>query len=263
MTQRAGPDEFYVGYFDRMPPGLGNRMRTLVGVLITGAAILAAVLAVFQRPLEPAFFEFGVTRSFEGVAVADPYPNLRVPRPGQVGDLPGFSRFLVANFGKLGAQKDLRIWTGRRVELSGSLIYRDEQSMIELQAGSIREARTAGGSEPSEGEAAEVLSGEPVTLRGEIVDSKCFLGVMNPGNLKAHRSCATLCIRGGIPPVLVVRDSLGAAVYFLLVSSTGAAVNREVLPFVAEPIEVTGTVTRMDDLLILEANPETYRRLLQ
>jgi hypothetical protein len=29
-----------------------------------------------------------------------------------------------------------------------------------------------------------------MTLTGEIVDSKCYLGVMNPGQGKVHRDCA-------------------------------------------------------------------------
>jgi hypothetical protein len=45
------------------------------------------------------------------------------------------------------------------------------------------------------------------TLIGEIVDSKCYLGVMNPGALIPHRACAIRCISGGIPPVLLVRQS--------------------------------------------------------
>jgi len=38
------------------------------------------------------------------------------------------------------------------------------------------------------------------TLVGEIVDSKCFLGVMNPGQLTTHRACAIRCISGGVRP---------------------------------------------------------------
>jgi hypothetical protein len=33
----------------------------------------------------------------------------------------------------------------------------------------------------------------PVELTGEIVDSKCFLGVMVPGSGKTHKECASLC----------------------------------------------------------------------
>ena len=99
------------------------------------------------------------------------------------------------------------------------------------------------------------------TLIGEIVDSKCFLGVMNPGQLTPHRACAIRCISGGIPPVLLVRQKNGPALYFLLVSRDGKPVNKEVLDLVAEPVEITGAVERQGELLILRANPATYRRV--
>ena len=57
------------------------------------------------------------------------------------------------------------------------------------------------------------------TLRGEIVDIKCYLGVMKPAHGKPHRSCAARCISGGIPPVLMVKDRDGDTNYLLLVSA--------------------------------------------
>jgi hypothetical protein len=99
------------------------------------------------------------------------------------------------------------------------------------------------------------------TLVGEIVDSKCFLGVMNPGQLTPHRACAIRCISGGVPPVLLVRQKDGPATYLLLVSSEGKPVNQQVLDLVAELVEITGEVERQGDLLILRADPATYRRL--
>ena len=99
------------------------------------------------------------------------------------------------------------------------------------------------------------------TLVGEIVDSKCFLGVMNPGQLTPHRACAIRCISGGVPPVLLVRQKDGPAIYLLLVSSDGKPVNKQVLDLVAEPVEITGEVDRQGELLILKADPVTYRLL--
>ena len=99
------------------------------------------------------------------------------------------------------------------------------------------------------------------TLIGEIVDSKCFLGVMNPGALTPHRACAIRCISGGIPPVLLVRQTNGPALYFLLVSRDGRPVNKQVLNLVAEPVEITGEVERQGELLVLRADPATYRRI--
>ena len=100
-----------------------------------------------------------------------------------------------------------------------------------------------------------------VTLTGEIVDSKCFLGVMNPGQLTPHRACAIRCISGGCPPVLLVRQKDGPPAYFLLVSADGKPVNKQVLDMVAEPLQITGEVVRLGEMLVLKANPTTYRRV--
>ena len=96
---------------------------------------------------------------------------------------------------------------------------------------------------------------------GEIVDSKCFLGVMNPGQLLPHRGCAISCISGGIPPILLVRPKDGPPIYLLLVSGEGRPVNQQVLDLVAEPVQITGDVQRQGDLLILRADPATYLRV--
>jgi hypothetical protein len=60
--------------------------------------------------------------------------------------------------------------------------------------------------------------------------------------------------------VLLVRQKNGPAIYFLLVSSKGEPVNKQVLDMVAEPVEITGQVERQGELLILRADPSTYRR---
>src|SRR4030095_6015081 len=129
--------------------------------------------------------------------------------------------------------------------------------MIEVSDGSIHVADASALQRPS-------ATGSPVSLGkqtfvGEIVDSKCYLGVMNPGALTPHRACAIRCISGGIPPVLLVRQEDGSATYLLLVSADGKPVNQHVLDIIAEPVEITGEVERQGDLLILRADPATYR----
>ena len=104
------------------------------------------------------------------------------------------------------------------------------------------------------------ISLSTVRLRGEIVDSKCYLGVMNPGNGKVHRDCAVRCISGGAPPAFVARDASGKTQVLLLVGSDGRALNREVLSFVAEPVEISGEVVRSGSNLILKADPSRFRR---
>ena len=50
------------------------------------------------------------------------------------------------------------------------------------------------------------------------------------------------------PPVFVVSDPDGPAAYLMLVGADGRAVNQEVLGMIAEPLEITGEVSRLDDL---------------
>ncbi len=145
---------------------------------------------------------------------------------------------------------------GERVLLEGTLIYRDGQTLIEVAQGPIEKARPG---QPLPKATPESL-GE-YTLRGTIADSKCFFGVMNPGFSKSHRTSAMRCISGGIAPVFWVRDGQGNARYLLLLSPTGEPVNREVLDFVSEPLEIKGEVIRYGDLLALRADPGGFRRL--
>ena len=59
------------------------------------------------------------------------------------------------------------------------------------------------------------------------MDSKCFFGVMNPGEGTVHRDCARVCLRGGIPPMLLVRGAAAEEALMLLVDATGAPIGRQ------------------------------------
>ena len=250
-------DEFYVGYLETSPPGQASftRSRALLLGLIGVACALLLVAA--QRPFSSATFEFGTETELEGVITSTPVPTLVVERPGSLSEAaPGTSRYLLVTFGKFGAAELAQQHDGRRVRLRGTLVYRGGETMVEVVDGSVEELEGDAAIARTEGRDLGVH-----TLRGEIVDSKCFLGVMKPGNLKPHRACATRCISGGVPPVLLVRDPEGHASYFLLVGADGEAVNARILDHVAEPVEITGRVLRYQDQLVLSAAPSTYRRL--
>lgn len=245
-------DELYVGYLPEAPAGVAAHVRRAIVALVLIAVAVALVLVFGQRGFAPSVYEFLVYRDFAGVVRERPYPTLEIQRPPPAAG--ERSRFYLVAPGKFGAAAAVAGLDGRRVRLRGSLIYRDDQTMIEVAPGSI---------EADDGAAAassDVSLGTH-TLSGRIVDSKCFLGIMKPGSTKPHRACASRCISGGIPPLLVVEDERGTAAYFLLVGADGRAVNAEVLDMVDEPVEITGEVVRRDDLLVLYAEPATYRRL--
>jgi hypothetical protein len=129
--------------------------------------------------------------------------------------------------------------------------------MVEIVPGSVRPLEPGGG--------VIVDLGQPMgtrTFRGEIVDSKCYLGVMKPGEGKTHRSCASLCLRGGIPPALRVEgDARTEPGLLLLVDADGHPLGPRVLPWVAQPVEITGQVTRYGDLWLLASDPMTFTPL--
>lgn len=251
-------NDFYIGWEPKAASRIGKFVQTVVVMLFIVTIGLALALAVAQHSIGVSVFEWGAVKSFSGVLKLEPYPHLLVPRPGATGTQNNFSTYyLVAPF-KFGLDREkLSTLDDKTVSLQGTLIYRGSQTMVEALPDSIKAADTK--SPMLTG--AETIQLGRQTLTGEIVDSKCFLGVMNPGQLLPHRACAIRCISGGIPPVLLVRQTNGTAIYLLLVSTEGKPVNQQVLDLVAEPVQITGEVERQGDWLILRADPATYRKL--
>jgi hypothetical protein len=221
--------EFYVGYLP-IPPGQKKVVRRVALTLMFLAIVVAVLLIAGQHPFAPSTFEFQRYRDFRGTLVAEPYPALLIPGQG----LP----WLLVGPGKHGAG-GLRHLDGREVRLRGERILHGDNHMIELSPGSLSAGAVADA--PPRGADLGRLQ-----LTGEIVDSKCYFGVMNPGNGKVHRDCAVRCISGGVPPAFLVRDAGGRTLTVLL-----ADWKRELLDHIAEPVTISGHLVRSSGRLIL------------
>jgi len=252
-------DEFYIGWEAKAPADIGRTVRRAVACLLAIALLAAAVLAIAQRTIGVSVFEWGTLKDFSGIMQSQPYPHLLVPRPGVTAGQVSFSSYYLVKPFKFGLDPEIAArFDGKAVTLRGTLIYRGNQTMIEALPDSVKPANN------TSPDLAKAASLQPLdlgrqTLVGEIVDSKCYLGVMNPGQLAPHRACAIRCISGGIPPVFLVRQTDGPALYLLLVSTDGKPVNQQVLDKIAEPLEITGDVSRLGSLLVLRADPASYR----
>ncbi|MBL8234879.1 MAG: hypothetical protein JNL98_40640, partial [Bryobacterales bacterium] len=150
-------------------------IRFVVSAVFAAGLVLAVVLVAIQSPFPDARFEYGVFREYEGELARDPFPVLVTPQ----GTWP------LTGAGKWSAERDLGGRKGR-VKLRAALIERDGIRMLEVEPESVRPVGA-----PRE------------QLEGEIVDTKCYLGVMNPGAGKTHRACAARCLHGGVPAALV------------------------------------------------------------
>ena len=158
--------------------------------------------------------------------------------------------------GKHGAAPDAVGLDGRQVRLEATRVESPLGSMLELVPGTLEPAGAA--TEVSSSSARRLLGHVEVT--GEIVDSKCFLGVMKPGKGKPHRSCAARCLAGGIPPQLLVVSAEGASRLLLLADAQGGPLAAEsFLDLVGEPVMASGAVERRAGLLVLRLDDALRR----
>jgi sulfoxide reductase heme-binding subunit YedZ len=241
---------FYVGYVPMAPDAVASTVRRSVLVLGAAAVALPLVLVAAQNPFAPSRFEFGHPRSYDGTVHERPYPAIDIVEDGAA------RSYALVGPGKHGAGALVAGLDGAAVHLEGTRIERRGRSMLEIVPGSVRRLDGT----PTRGRDVPEDLG-PVTLQGEIVDSKCFLGVMNPGSTKIHCACAVRCISGGVPPIFFARDRQGAEAYLYLTGDDGRPVNREVLGLVARPVVVTGRILREGDRFTLRADPRSIRLL--
>jgi len=245
--------DFYVGYLPKAPQTLARFVRRIIFIIGLLAVIVALVLTFGQMLFANSAFEFGELRTFEGAIETRPYPALLVARPGETEQEQKYSRYLLVAPGKHGADNLVAGLDGKRVSLQGQLIYREGGTMVEIAPGSIK-LLDAG---PAAQAALRDLG--PVTVTGEIVDSKCYLGVMNPGQGKVHRDCAARCLSGGIPPIFVTANE---GEQFLLIGPDGNALGRDALhEFVAEPLALRGELLQRGDSRLLKIDPRELRHM--
>ena len=275
--------DFFIGY--NWPPSTATSRvlkRAALGLSI-GAAGLAGALAAGHRTLEGGNFEFGHVAEHAGVVVEQPVPMLRPDDGHEPWPL------LVA-VGKHGADGLVRGLEGQGVAVQATRISRGDREMLEvaevLRPGLKSRPHTADpGRHPTpllteptslltdvrvglqsvrvglQSVRAGLQSGPPetaMTLTGEIVDSKCFLGVMVPGEGTTHRGCAALCLRGGIPAALHVKRPDGAASLYLIAGSS--ATRDQAIAWAGETVEMTGVVTQQGGWQVLTTEPGGWRR---
>jgi hypothetical protein len=243
-------DDFYIGYLDKAPKNSMRRVRIFVILLALIMPLSAWWMVSHQRGFSTGEFEFGNLSEFEGTLIYGPVPRLQTED----------KTILLIGYGKFGAESSLGINLDSdavlypqpvKAKLRGTLIQRDGYALLELTEGEKSLLLTAGD---------EVLdlptlqANEAVELDGEIIDPKCYFGVMKPGEGKPHRSCAIRCISGGIPAVLHVREN-EEDVYYIIRGENNEQVNASLLDYVGRRISVKGLAGDLNEWKLLRINP--------
>jgi len=247
-------DEFYVGYLDEVGPTTRKKLKRFVIIALLFIVVGASVFALTQKPFDNSTFELTSETKITGVYHEMPYPMLRVDLGNGI-----YKNILLLGFGKLSVNpylEEIRSEVGnisnKTVTIEGNLIYYNGKTLLQITSSEkihLEDVKdTPINSEKGMG---------AMTFEGEIIDPKCYFGVMKPGKGKIHRSCAIRCISGGIPPVLATSDNNDIATYFLLTDLDGEPINESILEHIGKPSKISGEVERLDDWHILKIDPSS------
>lgn len=255
MTHSRQQDEpFFIGWADQ--PAADRRFFMRMGLgFAASAATLGFGLAALQMAPGTGRWDPDAVRDWRGIVTAKPYPMLLTL------DLDGQPRtVLLSCLGKCGVLPQIDALVGRAVLIRGSLIQRGKHSMIAVdeEAEWIRHDPETSVASSLTFETAQALGAFKGT--GEVLDSKCWFGAMRPSSGKVHKACASLCIRGGIPPAFFTRSPQQTE-QLMIMTDRGRPYGPDLLELVADPVNVVGQLFKMGDLLVLDAPLAGLQRL--
>lgn len=253
-------DDFYIGYVDNISVKTKKTVTNFVFFGILTLITIAVIFAFTQNTFKNSTFELTTNTKIMGVYHEMPYPMLKVKTAENT-----FKNILLLGFGKSSAnpflkkiRNEISQLSGSMVSIEGNLIYYNGKTLLQItndekitlveKANSQRLPQTKSLVKDME-------------LKGEIIDPKCYFGVMKPGKGKIHRSCAVLCISGGIPPILATTDENNISEYYLITDLKGNPINKKILPYIGKPSLLTGNIVQLEDWYQLQIDVNTIKDL--
>jgi len=262
-------NEFYIGWMPKAPGSFKKFIRKYLAIILPVIIVLSILLALSQKKFDTGNFEFGKLTEVKGIYSNTPVPNIKVVDGKDIWGNYSYITVPLIGFGKHGAdgviadleKENNTSFDKKEITLKGTLLYNDGKLLMQVD-----------GNDKPLVKIGDVASSEDILprskelgtqwVKGEIVDPKCYFGVMKPGQGKPHRDCAIRCILGGIPPVMRVQNEKGEANYYLIVGPNGEKMNEVVQDYVAEPTEIEARLVQYDDWIIMYVkSKETMRRI--
>src|SRR4051812_11157351 len=254
-------DEFYIGWMEKAPRSFAGTIKKYLLMLLPIVILLGVLIALSQKKFGTGNFEFGTLTEVKGIYSSAFVPNLKVVNGRDIWGNENYITVPLIGYGKHGAdgiianlekEKNTSL-QGKVVTLKGTLLYNDGKLLMQIDENDKPLLNVA---ENKNAEAApKIKELGTLNVKGEIVDPKCFFGVMKPGEGKPHKDCAIRCILGGMPPVLKVEDESGKENYYLIVGANGEKMNEAVQDFVASPVELQAKAVQYNDWIVLYTNP--------
>jgi len=250
-------DAFYIGWISAAPKLFSKFIRKYLLILLPLIILLAGILALSQKKFGTGNFEFGQLTEVTGIYFSHPVPCIKVINGKDIWGNLSYLTIPLVGYGKHGAvgimadiEADKNISLNQKtITLKGTLLYNDGKTILQVNKNDSPVTNISSASVSSELLPTKKELGI-FKVKGEIIDPKCYFGVMKPGEGKVHRDCAIRCLLGGIPPMLAVTNDRGESNYYILVGSHGEPMNQAVQDFVAEPVEINARLVQYDDWIV-------------
>ncbi len=259
-------NEFYIGWMPKAPDGFAAHIRKVVIAILILVVTTGIVLALQQRKFSTSGFEFGQLTEVKGIYRQFPVPSLKVMTQQDAFGNSSFITMPLTGYGKFGAEAAIAelektnntILDKKEITIRGTLLYSDGKTLLQIDKNDDPLI------EVGETEAVHsiplIKELGTVQLTGEVLDPKCYFGVMKPGHGKPHRDCAIRCIAGGMSPVFWVKNEKGESDYYLLLDENGEKMNDALKDHVAEPVSLEARAVQFDDWIILYVNKNSIKR---
>jgi hypothetical protein len=248
---------FYIGWMAKAPKLFSRFTKKYLLTILPFIILLAAILALSQKKFGTGNFEFGQLTEVTGVYFSKPVPCIKIISGKDIWGNLAYLTIPLVGYGKHGAAgvmadietvKNITL-NEKKLTLKGTLIYNDGKTILQVNKNDSPVTNISSATTSSELLPVKKELGL-FKVKGEIIDPKCYFGVMKPGDGKVHRDCAIRCILGGIPPMLAVRNDRGESNYYILLGPNGEPMNQAVQDFVGEPVEITAKLVQYDDWII-------------
>lgn len=268
LTERGtrGEVEFYIGWMPDTPNSFAKHVHKVIIVLVILIVAAGIVLSLGQKKFDTSNFEFGQLTEVKGIYHQFPVPSLKVMTKQDVFGHTSYITMPLVGYGKFGAEgvitelekeKNINL-DKKQVTLKGTLLYSDGKTLLQIDKND--QPLIAINNTDEKNNIPETKELGTVQLTGEVLDPKCYFGVMKPGHGKPHRDCAIRCIAGGINPVFWVKNEKGEHNYYLILDENGKKMNDELKNHIAEPISLTARAVQYDDWIILYTNKKSIKR---
>lgn len=254
-------NDFYIGWMPKAPDKFAKHVKKVVLILFVLAIAIGVILALSQKKFDKGNFEFGTLTEVKGIYSSTPVPNLKIISGKDIWGKNSYITAILVGYGKSGADgiiKNLEEQTKasldkKEITVKGTLLYNDGKLVVQIDAND-KPLLHVGAVTASTDLLPQVKDLGIQSVNGEIIDPKCYFGVMKPGLGKPHRDCAIRCILGGIPPLLHIQNEKGESNYYIIVGPNGEKMNEAVQNFVAEPVKLKGKLVQYDDWVVMYVN---------